>query len=42
MLIGAPSGPSGSMIAGILLFGLIARKSGSNCAPLEMSTGRTL
>ena len=29
-LIDSPSGPSGSTIAGILLFGLIARKSGVN------------
>jgi hypothetical protein len=27
------------VIAGILLFGLMARNSGSNCAPLPMSTG---
>ena len=34
-----PSGPSGSTIAGILLFGLIARNSGSNCSPVPMSIG---
>jgi hypothetical protein len=29
--IGWPSGPSGSTMAGILLFGLMARNSASNC-----------
>ena len=32
-------GPSGSTIAGILLFGLIARNSGLNWSPAPMSTG---
>src|SRR5919107_1869383 len=31
--MGSPSGPSGSTIAGILLFGLIRRNSSSNCSP---------
>ena len=38
MLIGCPPGPSGSMIAGILLLGLILTKAGANCSPLEMLT----
>src|ERR1700736_2266606 len=33
-----PLGPSGSMIAGILPFGLIFRNSGSNWWPLRIST----
>src|ERR1700738_3982708 len=37
-----PRGPSGSTIAGILLLGLIARKSGAICSPLVMFTGMTL
>src|SRR3954453_12792858 len=37
-LIRSPSGPSGSTIAGILLFGLIFRNAGSNCWPLVIST----
>src|SRR5436305_12974825 len=37
--MGAPSGPSRSTIAGILLFGLIARNSGLNCSPAPMFTG---
>src|ERR1035438_7109811 len=37
--IGLPSGPSGSTMAGILLFGLIARNSGVNCSPAPISTG---
>jgi hypothetical protein len=36
--IGAPSGPSGSTMAGIRLFGAIFRKSGSNCSPAPMLT----
>ena len=41
-LIGAPP-PSGSWstIAGIRLFGLIARNSGLNCSPRPMLTGTT-
>src|ERR1700676_257226 len=31
--IGAPSSPSGSMIAGLRLLGEVARKLGSNCSP---------
>jgi hypothetical protein len=42
MEIGAPPGPSGSMIAGMRLFGLIFKKSGLNCSPLPMFTGCTL
>src|SRR5258705_3661941 len=42
MLTRLPSGPSGSTIAGILLLGLIARKSGAICSPLVMFTGITL
>src|SRR5258707_15082503 len=43
MLIGAPpSGPSGSTIAGILLFGLIFTKAGANCSPLPIFTGFTV
>src|ERR1700682_1631191 len=42
MLTRLPSGPSGSTIAGILLLGLIARKSGAICSPLVMLTGKTL
>src|SRR5690554_1006041 len=34
--IGAPSGPSWSMIAGILLFGLMLRNSGANCSSCVM------
>src|SRR6516162_3872130 len=34
MLIGVPPGPSGSTIAGILLFGLIFTKADANCSPL--------
>ena len=41
-LTGFPSGPSGSTMAGILLFGLIARKDGAICSPLLMFTGITL
>jgi len=37
--MGCPSGPSGSWIAGILLFGLMARNSGRNCSPAPMFTG---
>ena len=36
-----PSGPSGSTIAGIRLFGLIARNSGWNWSPFPMLTGIT-
>ena len=39
MLTRLPSGPSGSTIAGILLFGLMARNSGSNWSPAPMLTG---
>src|SRR5438067_2870610 len=42
MLTRLPSGPSGSTIAGILLLGLIARKSAAICSPLVMFTGKTL
>src|SRR5579859_5015019 len=42
MLTRLPSGPSGSTIAGILLFGLSLRKSGDICSPLAMLTGKTL
>src|SRR3954447_3524018 len=42
MLTRLPPGPSGSTIAGILLLGLIARKSGAICSPLVMFTGITL
>src|SRR6476469_6801304 len=42
MLTRLPSGPFGSTIAGILLLGLIARKSGAICSPLVMFTGMTL
>src|SRR3981189_2801653 len=42
MLTRLPPGPSGSTIAGILLLGLIARKSGAICSPLVMLTGNTL
>src|ERR1700682_1679192 len=42
MLTRLPPGPSGSTIAGILLLGLIARKSGGICSPLVMLTGLTL
>ena len=38
--IGASSGLSGSMIAGLQLLGEIARKLGSNCSPRPMSTVR--
>ncbi len=40
--IGLPSGPSSSTIAGILLFGLIARKSGLNWSPAPMSMAWTV
>src|SRR3954466_7490109 len=36
-----PSGPCGSTIAGILLFGEMARNSGLNWSPAPMSTGCT-
>ena len=36
--IGRPSGPSGSTIAGIRLFGEMRRKSGLNWSPLPMFT----
>jgi hypothetical protein len=39
--IGRPPGPDGSTIAGMRLFGEIARNSGVNCSPFEMSMGRT-
>jgi hypothetical protein len=39
--IGRPPGPSGSTIAGIRLFGEIARNCGENCSPFEMSIGWT-
>src|SRR3954454_4903960 len=42
MLTRLPPGPSGSTIAGVLLFGLIARQSGAICSPLVMLTGKTL
>src|SRR2546423_13901303 len=42
MLIGLPPGPSLSMIAGILLFGLILRNASPNCSPFEMLTGFTV
>src|SRR6185436_20045541 len=42
MLTGLPSGPSGSTIAGILLFGLSLRKAGAICSPLLMFTGITV
>src|SRR6478672_3999253 len=42
MLTRLPSGPSGSTIAGILLFGLMARKSGAICSHLVMLIGMTL
>src|SRR3979411_1057785 len=42
MLTRLPSGPSGSTIAGILLFGLIARNAGAVCSPLVILTGKTL
>ena len=38
---GCPSGPSGSTIAGIRLFGEIARNSGANCSPLPISMNST-
>ena len=37
--IGFPSGPCGSVMAGILLFGLIFRNSGLNWSPAPMLTG---
>jgi hypothetical protein len=40
--IGLPSGPSLSTMAGILLLGLIFRKSGLNCSPVPMLTGMVL
>ena len=39
MEIGLPSGPSGSMIAGMRLFGLIFKKAGLNWSPAPMFTG---
>src|SRR3954454_23012051 len=42
MLTRLPPGPSGSTIAGVLLFGLIARQSGAICSPLVMLIGKTL
>ena len=36
--IGRPSGPSGSMIAGMRLLGEIFRNSARNCSPLPMFT----
>src|SRR5258708_25408889 len=42
MLTRLPSGPAGSTIAGILLLGLMARKSGAICSPLVMLIGMTL
>src|ERR1700720_4164428 len=42
MLTRLPPGPSGSTIAGILLFGLIARNAGAICSPLVILTGKTL
>src|SRR5439155_13846445 len=42
MLTGLPPGPSGSTIAGILLFGLSLRNAGAICSPLPMFTGITL
>src|SRR3954465_10071114 len=47
MLIGLPSGPSGSTMAGMRLLGLMARNSGVNCSPMPMFThfssyGRTI
>ena len=36
-LTGSPPGPSESTIAGILLFGLMARNSGLNWSPLPRS-----
>ncbi len=36
-----PPGPSGSTIAGILLFGLMRRNSSSNCSPRVISMGWT-
>ena len=40
--IGRPPGPCGSMIAGMRLLGEIFRKSGLNCSPLPMFTGKIL
>jgi hypothetical protein len=40
--IGAPSGPSGPTMAGILLLGEIFRNSGLNWSPAPMSIGTTL
>jgi hypothetical protein len=37
----SPLGPSGSTIAGILLFGLMRRNSASNWSPRVMFTGTT-
>src|SRR5260370_27133401 len=42
MLARLPLGPSGLTIAGILLFRLMARKSGAICSPLVMLIGMTL
>ena len=39
--IGPPSGPSGSTIAGIRLFGEMSRNPGRNCSPLPILTERT-
>src|ERR687891_1384429 len=36
--IGFPSGPSGSTMAGMRLFGAILRNAGSNCSPRMMLT----
>jgi len=36
---GWPSGPSGSTMAGIRPFGLIAWKAAPNCSPTPMFTG---
>src|ERR1035441_4511006 len=41
-VIGCPSGPTGSLMAGMRLFGLNARNSGLNCSPLERFTGFTV
>jgi hypothetical protein len=38
---GAPSGPSESTIAGILLFGLMAMNEAANCSPFPMLTACT-
>ena len=41
-LSGLPPGPSGSTIAGMRWFGVIARNSGLNWSPLPMLIGMTL